>query len=56
MGARTESRLIELNVHLEVPNYYYIYLKESRELTLYPESPVQALQELNGVSEGNTSA
>ena len=56
-GQRTEgSKLIELSVHLEVPNYYYIYLKESRELTAYSESPVQALQELNGVSEGNTGA
>jgi hypothetical protein len=46
--------LIKLSPHLGVLNYYYIYPKESRDLTPYSESPVQALQELNGVSRAKT--
>jgi hypothetical protein len=46
--------LIELSAHLGVPDYYYIYPKESRDLTPYTESPVQTLQELNGVSRAET--
>jgi hypothetical protein len=46
--------LIELSAHLGAPNYYYIYPEECRDLTPYSESPVQALQELNGVSRAET--
>jgi hypothetical protein len=37
-----------------VLNYYYIYSKESRDLTPYSESPVQALQGLNRDSRAVT--
>jgi hypothetical protein len=46
--------LIELSAHLGVPNYYYMYPKESRDSTPHSESPVQAPQELNGVSRAET--
>jgi hypothetical protein len=46
--------LIELSPHLGVLSYIYIYPKESRDLTPYSESPVRALQELNGVSRAET--
>jgi hypothetical protein len=49
-----ECMLIELSAHLGASDYYYIYPKESRDLAPYSESPVQTLQELNGVSRAET--
>jgi hypothetical protein len=48
-----ECMLIELSPHLGVFKLH-IYPKENRDLTPYSESPVQALQELNGVSRAET--
>jgi hypothetical protein len=48
-----KANLIELSA-VGVLNYYYIYEKESRDLTPYSESPVHALQELNRASRAET--
>jgi hypothetical protein len=48
-----ECILIELSA-VGVLNYYYTYSKESKDLTPYSESLVQALQELNGDSRAET--
>jgi hypothetical protein len=54
------SRLIEVILYflilVRVQNHPYIYPKESSGSTPYSESPVWALQELNGASEAEFEA